>query len=553
MSNLAKKDPAYELIKEMINGVLFERGVSDFYKKSGGLRASAQKVIDITDLSSITDLPISELGWTKIMTPEEGGEINEVGDNQRRQLEEYLTHIEGATLKEKIEYINSMFNMSPEQIESSDMFGTNQSEKIQKVLAYLVFMKTLTTIITNFNASAAGFVFEAFLGVLLGGQQVPANTGTIADLYGGDGSPLSLKLYGEKGVHVGGSFDALVGDMINPKSPGKDFIQYVVAIKSLQGKGLSLAGNITIYEFKINRNNIFRVLGSTGSGDSLECIQIPKDFIANPRERGAKKYTSHIFAPGEMLKTFINILKSNLKLATTPQTGKIAKMLEKYLRDADNDPEYMFGVKKSQTAKVGYGYTKLNQKNCEEFILNVNSQQNMFDPKQDKIAFQEMKKILFTSIQQTIQERSKIETDAFKMLNKVEWEENAEVLMDFYDSLSDKEKKQALLNTKGYLTTLQFGMTGKMMTNIIESIPEAEGSLIGTIVVGRNNVVEVIKKMALILGQNVVEIFNNLKTLNTSLNTYFATGLTDDQAAEQAQQSATKINRKTTELRKKGI
>jgi len=552
MSNLVKKDPAYELIKEMISGALFERGVSDYYKKSGDLRASGQKVIDITNLSSITDLPISELGWTKLMTPEDGGEINEVGDSQRKQLEEYLNHVEGATLKEKVEYINRMFNMTPEQIETSDVFGSSQSEKIQKVLAYLVFMKTLTTIITNFNAASAGFVFEAFLGVLLGGQQVPANTGTIADLYGGDGAPLSLKLYSETGVHVGGSFDALVGDMVNPKSPSKDFIQYVVAIKSLQGKGLNLSGNITIYEFKINRENIFKVLGSTGSKHSLECIQLPKDYIINSRRRGANKYTSHIFKPHELLGIFMKIMKVNLR-AASPEAKKIAAMIEEDLNSADNDPEYLFGVEKSQTAKVGYGYTKITQKRCEEFILSVNSQKAVFDPKNNKAEFAEIKKILFTSIQQTIARRSEIEEKSFEVINQIQWEENVETLINFYDSLDDQQKRSALQNTKGYLTTKQFGMTGEMMKGLIESIPEAEGALVGTLVVGRNNVVEIIKKMALMLGQNVVEIFNSLKTLNTSLNTYFATGLTDDSAAEAAQQSASKINRKTTELRKKGI
>ena len=158
MSNLVKKDPAYELIKEMINGALFERG--PLIGKRGQITKTGQKVLDITDLSSITDLPISELGWTKIMTPEDGGEINEVGDNQRRQLEEYLTHIEGQTLKEKVEYINGLFNMSPEQIESSDMFGSSQSEKIQKVLAYLVFMKSKEVAPQKYKGTHAGIDYE---------------------------------------------------------------------------------------------------------------------------------------------------------------------------------------------------------------------------------------------------------------------------------------------------------------------------------------------------------------------------------------------------------
>ena len=110
-------------------------------------------------------------------------------------------------------------------------------------MSYLVFYKTLTTIITNFNASSAGFSFEAFLATLLGGSQIKANTGTIADFTAGDGIPISLKLYNEKTVVVGGSYTDLINDLVNPQF-NADLMRYVVCMKNLSGEGLNLNGSI---------------------------------------------------------------------------------------------------------------------------------------------------------------------------------------------------------------------------------------------------------------------------------------------------------------------
>ena len=92
-----------------------------------------------------------------------------------------------------------MMLSSPEQAQNLVSQGATPGERIASTISYLVFFKTLTTVITNFNASSAGFNFEAFLAVLLGGAQIPASGATtIADLTAADGTPISLKLYAEK-------------------------------------------------------------------------------------------------------------------------------------------------------------------------------------------------------------------------------------------------------------------------------------------------------------------------------------------------------------------
>jgi len=234
--------------------------------------------------SSIPDISVSELGWSSMEDKIEGGEKVSVPSEQRAQLEQYLKNIQGDTFEAKILSISQFFKMTPEELEKSSLLqAENNSLKIQKLISYLVFYKTLTTIITNFNAASAGFAFESFLAVLLGGTQVPTASGTIADLYAGDNTPISLKLYAQASVEVGGSFTDLCNDMIKPKKSDKPFIRYIVATKDLQGKGLKAEGKVSLYQFDIDLDNIMNTMVVT-SIHSRECIRLPKSFGTTTEE-----------------------------------------------------------------------------------------------------------------------------------------------------------------------------------------------------------------------------------------------------------------------------
>ena len=118
------------------------------------------------------------------------------------------------------------------------------AENISKTMSYLVFFKTLTQIITNFNAASAGFSFESFLAVLLGGKQIATGNQTIADLTDRNGTPISLKLYKEGKLEVGGSFTDLMVDLENLGE-----MQYICTTKDLTGEGLDQEGRLTFYRF----------------------------------------------------------------------------------------------------------------------------------------------------------------------------------------------------------------------------------------------------------------------------------------------------------------
>ena len=165
-------DPAEELglklIYEMIDEVLEVEVVSANRRL---LRERMEGAV--LTLQAIPDISVSELGWTDVRTV--GNQ--EVSGPARNQLLQFTKNIQGADLQDKLTSLAEFYN-SPDSI---NLEGATPGQRIASALSYLVFYKTLTKVISNFNAASAGFNFEAFLAVLLEGAQIQANTGTIAD------------------------------------------------------------------------------------------------------------------------------------------------------------------------------------------------------------------------------------------------------------------------------------------------------------------------------------------------------------------------------------
>ena len=138
---------------------------------------------DLGSLYLVPSIPVSEIGWSTVNTTDQG----EVPAEARRQLQQFLKNIQGNDLQEKVKTLSD-FYANPASLMNTGG-RKNQSQIIAETLAILTFFKTLTTIITHFNAASAGFSFESFLAVLLDGKQVPTNSQTIADLTTADGTP----------------------------------------------------------------------------------------------------------------------------------------------------------------------------------------------------------------------------------------------------------------------------------------------------------------------------------------------------------------------------
>ena len=223
-------------------------------------------------LESIPDISVSELGWTDVRTVGD----QEVSGPARNQLLQFTKNIQGSDLQAKLTSLAEFYN-NPDSI---NLEGITAGQRIASALSYLVFYKTLTKVISNFNAASAGFNFEAFLAVLLEGAQIQANTGTIADFRTGDNTPISLKLYAEKSVVVGGSFNDLVGDLVEPKFSPHDFMQYVVVMKSFEGEsqGLGVQGDLKFFRFNFTLDNVADLILES-MDKSVVCIQISSEFI----------------------------------------------------------------------------------------------------------------------------------------------------------------------------------------------------------------------------------------------------------------------------------
>jgi len=441
--------------------------------------------------SAIPEISVSELGWTSIETRDTGEVIS---SEQRQQLDQYLRNITGNTFQEKIKSLSDFFSMSPEAAEDSPLMKADtNSSKIQKVISYLVFYKTLTTIVTNFNAASAGFTFEAFLAVLLGGRQVPANTGTIADFYDSEGTPLSLKLYAESSVEVGGSFRDLMGDLINPKSgvrmndAGLPFVRYLVCAKSLQGRGLEAQGTISIYQFDFDLDNVFDSLVKS-SDHNKKLIQVPVELINNPDAdlsnviSEARKASSPEEAMAKIDKAWIESMNAALESAD----DKVKELIS----SQEGVENFLNVVKTSLLSKDAYGKKTLSYKAVVKKASTAKS-------------------------------------------------------LQFYNQASPELKKKILQSCYGYVNTEQFGMRFSGVKLLVGS----DEPNVGRIIIGRKNIEETLNKCIGMLNTSIFDIFENLKELTSSINGYVASGLSEREKAEQAQESAKNIDKKTEEIK----
>jgi len=246
--------------------------------------ASDQETLNMI-MKMIPNIEVSEIGWSDVSTTDEG---ETVSGPQRSLLENYLNNIHGSTFEERIDYIGMFYAAGAGVIAQ----GKDQSRtgRITQAISYLVFYKTLTKVITNFNASSAGFSFESFLSALVKGEQIQTGNKTIADYtdnLSGKEIPVSLKLYKEGNLEVGGSYTDLVNDLVKPQFDF-DGMRYVICTKELQGKDLEQEGHINFWQFDFTLDNVMWILANSKE-KSAECIRIPAEVKSRLEGKGAQK------------------------------------------------------------------------------------------------------------------------------------------------------------------------------------------------------------------------------------------------------------------------
>jgi len=495
------------------------------------------------ELSFIPDISVSELGWSDVSTTDEGETIK---GPQRALLEGYLNNIEGSTLSEKIASLEKFYE-DGEDIISEE--SKNKSELISKIISYLVFYKTLTKVITNFNAASAGFSFESFLATLLNGQQIKANTGTIADFTTGDNVPISLKLYAEKTLSVEGSYRDLVNDLADPQFNHPDGgMRYVVCTKSLQGDGLEQTGAIKFYQFDFNLENIFNILAQS-TDKSQQCIRLPSQLEGADTSFDLNKAlpsAENMPTEEEMENIFIANLQSILADAGVAMAEDVFEKLLQTLDWAKNNKIF------NDASKQRFGGTSpgvvrgisLIAKNPLKRVLNLSPTDYGIPTTALANAIATANLMIVKSLSKKKQKDAR--DRALKDMASTGAFLDPADSASLYNSLDEEMKKVALKNSLGYLQRYQFHLNRSQSTN---TSPPLSAEYQGEIKVGTAAVMKVLDDVRNILNQQVFDIFKSLKSLSDNLNSYFAGGLADDSVATEAIADAQNIEADTTEIK----
>jgi len=531
-----------ELLK-LVEGVI---GEPAFMVQEGKDSKGKTRTISI---SMIPDIEVSELGWSDVRTPD--GEGAPVKGRERQILEDYLENIAGAggieKLSEKLQALSSLAD-NPKSFIESESSGKSPTQKIKTVISFLVFYKTLTKIIANFNAASAGFSFESFLATLLKGKQIPASgADTIADFIDQDGVKISLKLYNEKSIEVGGSFVDLIGDLIQDEK-----MTYLVVMKDLKGSRETLDGVLKFYKFDFTLQNVMEILKDS-KAFSARCIILPlesEEEVELPARLNAKKmmkekfeeYLSELIDDQEMVSAILNkpefiygtdenkeLWTSGVMLPGQKGTAKHTMVIQTLKDGVVSSDDEAYEVAK---------------------ILRTASAQAAADIKSARAEREEKVSTVIPSFTQ-------YGTAPKEKEKKKEYQQDvktaADASADFYAGLPDEQKKKALLKTNGYINELQFSLNKaeviKLASGQAGADPSADPS-IGILKIGSKSLQQMLDAAVKALNTDIFSIFANLEDLSDSLNGFFAGGLTDDESAVKAIENADAIESKTEKIRK---
>tara|TARA_Y100001938_G_scaffold69510_1_gene96397 strand:- start:5840 stop:7546 length:1707 start_codon:yes stop_codon:yes gene_type:complete len=491
-------------------------------------------------ISEIPMIPISELGWANADDDAASDDPN-TPPSQRRALEQYLSNIPGTGFEDKL---NAVSRIMEEGIDSIPK--ENPREFIQQAMAFLVFYKTLTMAITNFNASAAGFNFEAFLAALMDGKQIPASGAqTIADITAnvdGERVPISLKLYTDAGLEVGGSFYDLSNDMLEPNPEWGGWItshpefeggamRYIACTKLLKGAGVEQQGSINFYEFDITRENLFRVLAATTKGRA--CIQSNRQFMTA---------LTQYMETGEESEV-LNWTQNIPARSDTSDSAEMSSLWSDYLDNTDLTPLLQAGLDEGQLDAVKDAVLRLYIQTIEATqsanllakpagalkvaILSViNPEINPRSRHPDSKLAGVVKDAVLTIFGQFKKDVLRKRDARAQFLNTIdEWVTGEEVAA-WYGTLTPELKAMAIKNTRGYLGHYHWVLPRG------ETIKLGGGTPFAVLEIGAGAVMKVLETARGELMDEVFGIFEQMTRMSQELNAFFANGLEEPKKAE---------------------
>jgi len=504
-------------------------------------------------LKMIPDIEVSEIGWSDVSTPEGGTEIK---GEQRQLLEGYLENIKGSDLAEKIASVSQFYANGAGLI--SEQAGEDRTKRIVQAISYLVFYKTLTKVITNFNASSAGFSFESFLSALVNGYQIKANTGTIADYIDrstGAEIPVSLKLYKEGSLDVGGSYTDLVRDltMTWPKGPQPwvstfpNAMRYVICTKTLDGEGLEQVGQIDFYQFDFTLNNVMDILVSSRLSEVIRLPTVVLSAIQAGQQSGATERLGLAardkqVSAEELTPKFNDELWKQVKTIVDNEDSPLQQFEEDDMKKLLDELNWEKNDEIFNNNKVR-GSGKLNSKLIGKIVKKLYSDIDGDGKQEFLVSMRDAiidANLALVASQTAATKKSERKNQIAQMIANGEFLSPEDSARE-YKVLGASQKRQALLNTLGYLETHHFALNQTQSTNPGEPTNTLN---LGSIMVGRQMVANAMENVRELLNEEVYEIFQSLKILSDSLNQFFAGGLENDELATSAIGNAESISSK---------
>tara|TARA_R110000824_G_scaffold210234_1_gene396061 strand:- start:194 stop:1882 length:1689 start_codon:yes stop_codon:yes gene_type:complete len=493
---------------------------------------------------------INELGWGALATPAGKSAPVPVDKAARGSLAQYLKNIGvGGDLKSKIDSLNRFY--------AGDTFPGPEGSpgsQLRRTISYLIFYKTMTEIITNFNAASAGFTFESFIAVLLDathGQQIPATAqkgeGTIADIrVYKDGRPISLKLYKEGSLKVGGSYSQLIKD-VTGKIPT---MEYVAVTKAVTGEGIAAAGHIIFRSFQFTLNNIASVL-AYGKKTNMMMLTVPAIFATASREELKQMVSSgdlatHLHMPakgyvetGPLVKAFYEDVM--VAAAAAQQSERLS---DEALRAIDDGLRPLLSGEASLPGSTvlvkATGIAALGASEKREAKAILKAAVVKYD-----LAFAAEKKA-DTPRKQAFKRRGYLTPkQSLVVLNKLAADGEEDLL------------REALKSTQGMtgkLTHTQFEISQTQLAAMASGLKGKEDLFpygqyeIGILQVGAEKIQGILDQSVNTFNATIFQIFTDLKTLSTSLNGYVASGLEKTKLADTAQVAAGDIAKGTEDV-----
>jgi hypothetical protein len=519
-----------DLLLKSVNEAMGEMPAKDEYLLTEA--EEGQKAVSF-NYSAIPIFPVSELSWASLESNDEGAVKG------RQQLEQFLSRIGGDDIGTKLDNITKVMN-DPTYAQQMTG-GDSQASKIANTLAYLIFFKTLTTVVTNFNAASAGFNFEAFLAVLLGGGQIPASgADTIADLTDAAGTPISLKLYQETSLKSGGSMLDLFGDLISPPY----YMQYVVVAKTLKGKSTSRSGTLNFMRYNITLDNVMNLMfNSAHASHHVPIITLPEAVVSG--EMGLDFEIPRVPSLGQVKGAFDDELRSTdipevEELIRIIDYGHSKALFTGSIALSSLKPSAFGGRASGEIRRIWEEYGEvIGNKLTKEDAIKLHATMQAANTKVTAIAIE-----------------AKARKDALTGATGKDAYATAEKSVEFYNGLDREQKAQALLLTKTMsLPGAQYTLTRRDIYDITtlsgeyDVLPSGQSEVsIGKIEIGQDKTQEMLNTMVNDVNASVFEIFENVKTLSDSLQTYFANAMEDSSMAEKAIESSQNIEVKTKEV-----